>query len=355
MASSRLLPLTGGEFLDHSSLKEFEFTQNRVSVSTFLRKTSKTDPKQSETVSSDNVLSVRNFTGGIPNRKAVGKRSVPMFPEPCPFRSHKKCTDRCAKRCSRNGVVRTAVRAQGGTSEGRTSADNDKEVYGQDSRESWGFVKAKLAVFVSGGGSNFRALHNSILEGSIYGQIAVVVSDKPDCGGCEYAREHNIPVFTFPRGKWAPDGMSSEELVEALRQLGVEYVVLAGYLKLLPEELVTSYPRAILNIHPALLPAFGGKGYFGIKVHEAVVKSGARVSGPTVHFVDEKYDHGPIVAQEVVPVFPFDTPKDVQKRVLAEEHKIYSVVVAALCEGRISWREDGVPLIRKSWDDCEYL
>ncbi|CAI6000326.1 unnamed protein product [Closterium sp. NIES-64] len=203
------------------------------------------------------------------------------------------------------------------------------------------------------------------------------------------------------------------------RQHGVDYVVLAGYLKLLPASLVEAFPRAILNIHPALLPAFGGKGYYGMRVHKAVIASGARVSGPTVHFVDEpvlpslfpptptnplsfifppsrhpparvsgptvhfvdeRYDHGPIAAQAVVPVLPSDDPPALQARVLAQaalpflqhvlaatlpppflcrqplcaEHQLYARVVAALCDGRVEWREDGVPLIRTSKDGNDF-
>lgn len=205
---------------------------------------------------------------------------------------------------------------------------------------------AALAVFVSGGGSNFKSIHAAILDGRIHGAVACVVSDKPECGGCEYARAHGIPVLAYPRSaKFAPDGLNPEDMVSELKSLGVEFVLLAGYLKLLPEELVQAYPRAIMNIHPALLPAFGGKGYYGMKVHEAVVKSGARFSGPTIHFVDEKFDNGPILAQSAVPVFHTDSPKELQERVLKEEHKLYPEVVAALCSGRIAWREDGIPYI----------
>ncbi|OAE32779.1 hypothetical protein AXG93_374s1060 [Marchantia polymorpha subsp. ruderalis] len=220
----------------------------------------------------------------------------------------------------------------------------------EDEDEDEGFVRLKLAVFLSGGGSNFRALHANTLSNSIYGDVVVVVSDKPACKGCDYAREHNVPVLAFPQSKkHAPEGLTAVDLVAALRKLEVDYVLLAGYLKLIPEELVRAYPRSILNIHPALLPAFGGKGYFGMKVHEAVIKSGARFSGATVHFVDEKYDSGPILAQRVVPVLADDSGHDLAARILKEEHVLYSEAVAALCEDRVLWREDGVPLIRRSW------
>jgi phosphoribosylglycinamide formyltransferase len=138
------------------------------------------------------------------------------------------------------------------------------------------------------------------------------------------------------------------------RELRVDFILLAGYLKLIPVELVQEYPKSILNIHPSLLPAFGGKGYYGLKVHKAVIASGARYSGPTVHFVDEHYDTGRTLAQRVVPVQANDTPEQLATRVLHEEHQVYVEAVTALCEDRIVWREDGIPLIRSQTNPDEY-
>ncbi|KAI5672946.1 hypothetical protein M9H77_13310 [Catharanthus roseus] len=205
--------------------------------------------------------------------------------------------------------------------------------------------RKKFAVFVSGGGSNFKSLHEAIANGSIYGDITVLVTNKPECGGAQYARDKGIPIIPFPKLKDG-SGLSSNDLVIALRHYKVDFILLAGYLKLIPAALIKAYPRAILNIHPSLLPAFGGKGYYGTKVHEAVLASGARYSGPTIHYVDEEYDRGRILAQRVVPVLAHDTVEELAARVLHEEHKLYKDVVAALCEERIIWREDGVPLIQ---------
>ena len=195
---------------------------------------------------------------------------------------------------------------------------------------------------MSGGGSNFKALHAATLDGRINGRITVreklsgsvpvtlayvvclpraqvVVSDKGDCGGVAYARSHGMQILRFPAPKEDPsEGLSSSELVHALQSAGIQLVLLAGYLKLVPAELCRAFPRAILNIHPALLPAFGGKGMYGHRVHVAVVASGAKFSGPTVHFVDEEYDRGKIVAQRCVPVLPDDTPEDLAHRVLEQ-------------------------------------
>ncbi|KAM7265876.1 hypothetical protein ACFE04_003559 [Oxalis oulophora] len=214
--------------------------------------------------------------------------------------------------------------------------------------------RKKLAVFVSGGGSNFKSVHQACVQGSVFGDVVVLVTNKSGCGGAEYAASKEIPVLLFPKGKDEPNGLSPTDLVTSLREHEVDFILLAGYLKLIPGELVKAYPKSIVNIHPALLPAFGGKGYYGMKVHKAVIASGARYSGPTIHFVDENYDEGRILAQRVVPVLASDSAEDLAARVLHEEHKLYVEVAAALCEDRILWREDGVPLIQSKQNPDEY-
>ncbi|WOG99075.1 hypothetical protein DCAR_0518423 [Daucus carota subsp. sativus] len=214
-----------------------------------------------------------------------------------------------------------------------------------------GVGRKKLAVFVSGGGSNFRSIHEAILDGRINGDIAVLVAK---CGGANYARKKGIPVIVFPKTKSGSEGLSPHDLANALRKCKVDNILLAGYLKLIPAELIRAYPKSILNIHPSLLPSFGGKDYYGMKVHRAVIASGVRYSGPTIHFVDEHYDTGRILAQRVVPVLPTDTAEELAARVLQEEHQVYVEIAAALCEERIIWREDGVPLIRSKDDPDKY-
>eukprot|EP00775_Hariotina_reticulata_P006456 gene6456-6685_t len=175
------------------------------------------------------------------------------------------------------------------------------------------------------------------MQGAINAEIVAVVSDVPSCGGVQYAQQQGVTTLTYPASKKGLfPGLTPQELVQQLtQQLGAEYVILAGYLKLIPAELVRSYKRRMLNIHPGLLPSFGGKGMYGERVHQAVVASGARFSGPTVHFVDEEYDTGPILAQRVVPVYPTDSPKQLASRVLEQEPE----------QQRITWREDGIPII----------
>jgi len=205
----------------------------------------------------------------------------------------------------------------------------------------------KLAVFVSGGGSNFRKIHEACVAGKAHGEVAVVVTNKWDCGGAEYARSQGIPVLVYPPRKEDASsmGITPAGLVDSLTGLGVQSVLLAGYLKLIPAELCRAYPRDMLNIHPALLPDFGGPGYYGMRVHRAVVEAGRSESGPTVHFVSERYDEGPILAQRRVALDPSDSPEDVAAKVLAEEHRLFPECVAALCAGRVAWTDDGTPSI----------
>lgn len=206
--------------------------------------------------------------------------------------------------------------------------------------------KAKVAVFVSGGGSNLRALHAAMLDGRVHAEVVAVVSNKPDCGGVAWAEDLGIPTLAYPPKKTDADGLTPDDLVHQLVDVhGAEYVCLAGYLRLIPPELCRAYERRMLNIHPALLPAFGGKGMHGHHVHEAVVASGARFSGPTVHFVNEKFDEGKILAQRVVPVRAGDSPDDVAARVLEQEHVVFAHALGALVDGRVVFREDGVPYI----------
>lgn len=228
------------------------------------------------------------------------------------------------------------------------------EPKGQEVRDQVTVRRKKLAVFVSGGGSNFRSIHEASKKGSLHGDVLVLVTNKSECGGAEYARNNGIPVILFPKAKDEPNGLSPSDLVDTLRKFEVDFILLAGYLKLIPVELIRAYERSIFNIHPSLLPAFGGKGYYGMKVHKAVIASGARFSGPTIHFVDEHYDTGRILAQRVVSVHANDTAEELAARVLNEEHQLYVEVVEALCEERVVWREDGVPLIQSKENPNEF-
>jgi formyltetrahydrofolate-dependent phosphoribosylglycinamide formyltransferase len=183
----------------------------------------------------------------------------------------------------------------------------------------------RLAVCVSGRGSNLLALIDA-LDRSPLAQVVLVLSNRPDTPALELARERGIHAVALT------DYRDPFEWLARLSAEGVDLVVLAGYLKLVPAEVIAAYRGRILNIHPALLPAFGGPGMYGKRVHEAVLASGARMSGATVHLVDEEYDRGEILAQARVPVLPGDTPETLAARVLEAEHRLLPAVVLKAAE-----------------------
>jgi formyltetrahydrofolate-dependent phosphoribosylglycinamide formyltransferase len=186
----------------------------------------------------------------------------------------------------------------------------------------------RVAVCVSGGGSNLQALLDR-LQGAAPARVVLVLSNRTDAGGLERARRAGIPAEVLS------DPADASEWITRLGRRDVDLVVLAGYLKLVPPGVVQKYAGRIVNVHPALLPAFGGAGMYGKRVHEAVIASGAAESGPTVHLVDEVYDRGEILARRRVPVLPDDTPEQLAERVLAAEHALLpEVVLAAARAGR---------------------
>ncbi len=190
-------------------------------------------------------------------------------------------------------------------------------------------MSIQAAVFASGGGSNFQSLLDYPHPDHPY-EIRLLLSDRPDAGALERARKAGVASAVVPvRGR--PPGEVAEETLRALRDHGAQAIFLAGYLRLIPSAVVSAFPRRILNIHPALLPAFGGKGMWGHHVHEAVLASGATLSGPTIHFVDEAYDTGSIFAQWPVPVLAGDSPDQLAARVLRVEHILYPLAAAHLC------------------------
>ncbi len=198
-----------------------------------------------------------------------------------------------------------------------------------------------IAVFASGGGSNLQAIlkHLSGPAGS-EARVALVVSDRADAVALERAARAGVPARVIPvRGRPADD--VARETLDALAAAGVRLIALAGYLQLIPAEVVHAFRDRIVNIHPSLLPAFGGKGMYGIRVHRAVLEAGCRVSGATVHLVDEEYDRGRILLQWPVPVRPDDSPETLAARVLRVEHAIYPMVVEALARSIASGGDVG--------------
>lgn len=199
-------------------------------------------------------------------------------------------------------------------------------------------MRKRIAVFASGGGSNLHSLlqHFSALGEQRPGDVVLVASDRASAGALERGRGAGAAVVAMDKA------LRTSGLLTLLREHTIDLVVLAGYLRFVPAEVTRAYRGHMVNIHPALLPAFGGEGMYGHHVHEAVIARGVRVSGATVHFVDEVYDHGRIIAQWPVPVFAHDTAASLAERVLAVEHALYPRVVQHLASGKISLGDDGL-------------
>ena len=196
-----------------------------------------------------------------------------------------------------------------------------------------------LGVLASGGGTNLQAILNRSASGRLPARVGVVIGNNSKSGALARARRAGVPAIHLSGRTHPQPGSLDCAISETLRSHGVNLVVLAGYMKKLGPATLESYRNRIVNIHPALLPAFGGKGMFGKRVHEAVVQSGAQVSGATVHLVDEEYDTGPIILQRRIRVAPEDTPDSLAGKVLAVEHELYAEAIRLFAEGKI--RVDG--------------
>lgn len=192
-----------------------------------------------------------------------------------------------------------------------------------------------IGVLASGGGTNLQAILDSVDAGRLSAHVAVVISNNSTCGAMERARNRAIPAIHLSRATVASEEELDRAVLDALKDHLVQLVVLAGYMKKVGPQTIQAYRGRILNIHPALLPAFGGAGMYGRRVHEAVIASGASVSGVTVHLVDENYDHGPVVAQREVPVCAGDTAETLAARVLGQEHVLYPQVIQWFAERRV--------------------
>ncbi|WP_200754001.1 phosphoribosylglycinamide formyltransferase [Candidatus Chrysopegis kryptomonas] len=192
-----------------------------------------------------------------------------------------------------------------------------------------------IAVFASGRGSNLMAILNAIKEGKLNAKISLVISNNSNAGALEIARANGIDALHISRKQFSSDEEYVQKILNELKSRNVELIVLAGYMKKIPSEIIKEYPNKILNIHPALLPAFGGQGMYGLNVHKAVIESGVKITGVTVHIVDEEYDHGPIVMQRAVEVRDDDTPETLAERVLKVEHEIYPQAIKLFVEGKI--------------------
>ena len=194
----------------------------------------------------------------------------------------------------------------------------------------------KIGVLASHGGSNMQAIIDNIEAGELEAEIVLVISNNSGSGAIQRALRHGLP-WAHLSGATHPDpGTLDQAIRDALLVAGAHVVVLAGYMKKIGPETLSAFEGRMLNIHPALLPRHGGPGMYGIRPHEAVLAAGDEESGVTVHIVTEEYDQGPILRQRRVPVHIDDTPHDLQKRVLKEEHGIYSEVIRDIVDGKIT-------------------
>ena len=199
----------------------------------------------------------------------------------------------------------------------------------------------RIAVLVSGGGTNLQALIDAQSRGELKnGRIAAVLSSRPDAYALDRAARAGIPGYVVARKDFASNREMTVALVDKLRELNIGLVVLAGFLHILTGEMVAAFPNAILNVHPALIPSFCGAGYYGLHVHEAALAYGVKLTGATVHFVNEEPDGGPIVLQRAVEILEGDTPEVLQRRVMEQaEWHILPQAVSLFCEGRLCVEE----------------
>lgn len=200
----------------------------------------------------------------------------------------------------------------------------------------------RIAVFASGGGTDFQSVIDAN-EREHFCEIAVLIASKSGIGAIDRAQKHGIDTAVFSKNDYTDLETLYGELTSLLNKKQIDYIVLAGWLKIIPESFIKKYKDRIINIHPSLIPSFCGPGYYGIKVHRAVLGYGAKVSGCTVHFVNEIPDGGAIIAQVAVKVEDDDTPESLQARILEEEHKLLPYCVQKLCEGKI--RKEGRKVI----------
>ncbi|MDZ7715909.1 MAG: phosphoribosylglycinamide formyltransferase [Balneolaceae bacterium] len=189
-----------------------------------------------------------------------------------------------------------------------------------------------IVVFASGSGTNFQAIINAVNSGQINARIKGLISDNPDCKALERAKQNDIEIKVIQPKNFENTQSFGSALISTLQTWKTDLIVLAGYLKKIPVSVIHEYENRIINIHPALLPKFGGKGFYGSKVHQAVLDAGEKESGCTVHIVTEEYDKGPILDQQKVPVYESDDVETLAQRILQQEHYLLSKVIGELIE-----------------------
>ena len=192
-----------------------------------------------------------------------------------------------------------------------------------------------IAVLISGGGSNLQSLIDSVESGEIKAQISLVISSREDAYGLERARHHGIDAYCIQKRDFPEDEDFDKALLDKLKEYEIDLVVLAGYLNILSPNIIAQYENRIINIHPSLIPSFCGKGYYGSRVHQAVIDYGVKITGATVHFVDEGADTGPIILQRAVDVKDCDDADSLARKVLKVEHELLPKAVSLFVEDRL--------------------
>jgi phosphoribosylglycinamide formyltransferase-1 len=204
-----------------------------------------------------------------------------------------------------------------------------------------------ICVFASGKGSNFRAILDSINSGKIKNaRIVLVISNNSSAGAMQTARENNIPALHISRKQFASDDEFTNAIFGKLQSHDVNFIALAGDMKKIDSHIVKKYKNRIVNIHPALLPKYGGEGMYGMHVHEAVITSHDKESGATVHVVDDEYDHGSVILQKKVRIDPADTAETLAEKVLVIEHQIYPEVIRLFAEGKVTFKNGKAEIIK---------
>ena len=196
-------------------------------------------------------------------------------------------------------------------------------------------MKKRLVVMASGSGSDMQSIIDAISEGKINGEIVLLICNKKDAYALERAKQAGILTCVVARADYDSVEAYFDANLAAIEDKTPDGIILAGYLSILSEKITSKYKNRIINIHPALIPSFCGKGYYGRRVHQAVIEYGAKISGATIHFVDEQADHGPIIMQETVPVLWDDTADTLAARVLELEHDMLPRAVALFCEDKL--------------------
>ena len=202
----------------------------------------------------------------------------------------------------------------------------------------------KIVVFASGTGSNFRKIKEFIDNKKIKGNIVLLISNNPKCGAVEFSKLNNIDYKIINDFRYKNEENKNHEYELVLKSYKTELILLAGFMKKIPDNIISIYKNKIMNIHPSMLPKYGGSGFYGMKVHREIIKNKENNTGATVHFVNEQYDKGPIIIQKQIKVQNSDTPKSLASRVLKVEHEIYPKAVKAFCSNKITIEDNQVKI-----------